>query len=425
MSRDAIRFKNAISTSSHTKDSFPGIFSSTFPSAQGRHHVDSSNTTLAQVFSDAGYETAGFHSTPMMNAYGYGDGFEQFKDLVDHQTNRPLDGVIKRIPSPLLSPLHRILKRLGGAGGVDAVDSRATASEVTDAATEFLDRMQEPFFLFVHYMDVHSPYWPPEAYVEEYAGGISEQRVRELNKQLLENKDSIHGDPETLSPRDLEQARALYDASIRYADDCISELLKTVDDLGLSDETVTVITADHGEEFLDHGGFFHGQKLYEELLHVPLLIEGPEINNGTRSEQVSHLGLAPTLLDYLEVSVPESMIGEPYTALFNGSGDGNEFALAESTVKRLGQDVGRVIACRHKSGLKLIFNEGETEWAADEWELYDLREDPEEKHNVYHEANNQILSEMKEHISGIREGTVQDEEVEVAEQRLKDLGYID
>jgi arylsulfatase A-like enzyme len=193
----------------------------------------------------------------------------------------------------------------------------------------------------------------------------------------------------------------------------------------LSDETITVITADHGEEFLDHGGFFHGQKLYEELLHVPLLIEGPEIDNGTRSEQVSHLGLAPTLLDYLEVSVPESMIGEPYTALFNRSDDGNEFALAESTVKRLGQDVGRVIACRHESGLKLIFNEGETEWTADEWELYDLREDSEEKHNVYHDTNNQILSEMKGHISGIREGTVQDEEVEVAEQRLKDLGYID
>jgi hypothetical protein len=125
------------------------------------------------------------------------------------------------------------------------------------------------------------------------------------------------------------------------------------------------------------------------------------------------------------VNVPESMMGEPYTVLFNGSGDGHEFALAESTVKRLGQDVGRVIACRHESGLKLVFNEGETEWQTDEWELYDLHEDPEEKHNIYNRTDDPVLSEMEAQIAGIREGTVREEDTEIAEQRLKDLGYID
>jgi arylsulfatase A-like enzyme len=125
-------------------------------------------------------------------------------------------------------------------------------------------------------MDVHSPYWPPEEYVKEYAGGISEQRVRELNNQLLENKDSIHGDPENLSPRDLEQVQKLYDASIRYVDDCISELLEKVDDLGLTGETVTVITADHGEEFLDHGGFFHGRSFTKSCFTSRCSLEDPK-----------------------------------------------------------------------------------------------------------------------------------------------------
>jgi hypothetical protein len=119
------------------------------------------------------------------------------------------------------------------------------------------------------------------------------------------------------------------------------------------------------------------------------------------------------------------MMGDPYTALFTGSGDGHEFALAESTVKRLGQDVGRVIACRHKSGLKLVFNGGDTEWKADEWELYDLHEDPEEKPNIHDRTDNRIVSEMEEQIARIREGTVRKGDAEMAEQRLKDLGYID
>ena len=420
-------FTNAVATASHTKDAFPGMFSSVFPSMQGKHHVDRSYEPLAVALSKCGYETVGYHSTPMMTSYDYAAGFDEFEDLAESSsTSRTVRKITEWIPSALLDPLHRVIKRYGTTGGIDSVASRAPAAEITDAASEYLGRHDEPFFLFAHYMDAHTPYWPPRMYIDRYANEISDGRVRSLNNKLLENKDSIHGDPDSLSDQDIEQIRELYDASIRYIDDCIGRLLETLSHQDLLDDTLIVVTADHGEEFRDHGGFFHGQKLYDELLRVPLIYRGPSIPQETSGAQISHLGLMPTIVDHLGHEVPETATGTSYTPLFSDNGEGDEFVLAEATIKRLGRDVGRVIACRHTSGLKLIHNEEIPEWGTEKWELYDLTEDPSERSNIYDPDHDRIISQMRNRIVDLKDGTItQDEADEEVEDRLKDLGYTD
>jgi len=427
LAEEGTRFTEAIATSSHTKDSFPGMFSSVLPSLQGNHHVDSSYEPLASVLSNAGYRTAGFHSTPMMASYDYHVGFDEFVDLADRETKSGHSSdLLGMVPNVLLDPLHRIVKKYAPVGGVDSVESRASAEAVTSAAKESLSPLETPFFLFVHYMDVHTPYWPPRTYVDEYANGLSEERIRELNDLLLEHKDSIHGDPSSVSEAELSQLDDLYDASIRYVDDCIGQLLDSLEDHDLTDETLVVLTADHGEEFREHGGFFHGQKLYEELIKVPLVFSGAKIPKRTRSTQVSHLGLMPTILDLLGVDRPSTAIGTSFSQLITGNEGGDEFALSETTVKRLGQDAGRVISCRHESGLKLIYNETETEWGADTWELYDLNIDPGEESNLFENRQDGTIEELRRQIAELREGDItqrgEDEEVM---DRLRDLGYTD
>lgn len=425
LASEGTRFTNAIATSSHTKDSFPGMFSSVLPSIQGSHHVDCSYEPLAVILSNAGYETAGYHSTPMMASYDYDAGFGVFKDLAETSTEgSSSNDLLELVPSIFLDPLHRLFKRYAPTDGIDAVDSRAPAEEISEAAIEYLDSYTEPFFLFVHYMDAHTPYWPPREYIDRHADAISERRVRELNETLLENKDSIHGDPDSISDRDLKHVRALYDASVRYVDACVNQLIEAMSNRGLLDDTIVVLTADHGEEFREHGGFFHGQKLYEELVRVPLLYWGPGIPEMTVDTQVSHLGLMPTILDHLGYEIPETSMGSSYASLFRRKEGGNEFALSETVMKRLGQDAGRVIACRHDSGLKLIFNERVPEWGTDQWELYDLDEDPQEQSNLFEDKHGGIVSQMKEKIAELRDGEIRNEEEnEEVMDRLRDLGY--
>jgi len=425
LAEEGVQFTNAVSTASHTKDAFPGMFSSVLPSVQGKHHLDGSYEPLAVSLSNTGYETIGYHSTPMMASYDYAAGFDEFEDLADSSpTSKTNQNIAELVPSSLIKPLHRIVKRYGRTNGIDSVDSRASAEEATDAAVKYLNRHNEPFCLFVHYMDVHTPYWPPREYIDQYANQIPDIQIEKLNNHLLANKDSIHGNPNAISDLDLNKVQRLYDAAIRYVDDSIERLLETASHQDLLNDSLVVITADHGEEFRDHSGFFHGQKLYEELVRVPLVCWGSGIPQQTIDVQISHLGLMPTILKHLGHDVPQTATGASYASLFSNKEGGEEFALAETTIKRLGQDAGRVIMCRHESGMKLIYNEEIPEWGTEQWELYDLMEDPNEQNNIFDSNYGRVVSQMKERITSLKAGVIaQDEASEEIINRLENLGY--
>jgi arylsulfatase A-like enzyme len=181
------------------------------------------------------------------------------------------------------------------------------------AVDRWLDqRSREPFFLWVHLMDPHSPCLPPAPYDRMFPDGMSAASDLDVNKALYRLLSVRRGQPGSArhpSPADLglsaEQvvahARGLYAGQIRFADHALGALVERLRSEGLLDRTLLVVTADHGEEFLDHGSVFHeiDQPAYEELLRVPLLIRFPDGSGaGARVDRPTRMvDVAPTILE--------------------------------------------------------------------------------------------------------------------------------
>lgn len=428
LAESGIKFEEAIATASHTKDSFPGILTSSLPSEQGSHHISSDKTSIAEIFRENSYNTAGFHSTPMMNpANNYDRGFETFLDLADNDDPSTLSSAGKLLPMPLIDIGHRLVERFNLFGKADEVDTMVNANDLTSRALDYLSTSSTPRFLFVHYMDVHTPYNPPAEYYEDNVSGIlSSEDIEQVNNALLSNKNKYRGDPEEVNQEDLELAKELYKGTIRFVDDNIGTLVDELKKRDCWNNTLLVVAADHGEEFGEHGGFFHGQKLYEEVIRVPFIISGGAIESHTVEEQVSLLDLAPTVLDLCGQSPADSMLGESLASAVNKQQPSSEYALSESTVKKLGQDIGRTISCRSSDGRKLIYNETDPEWTDSEYEFYDLEEDSGEQQNLIDEVSESQIEDLKERIDFLIEGEiVQDDFDDAAEDRLKSLGYLE
>jgi len=170
-----------------------------------------------------------------------------------------------------------------------------------------------PFFAYLHYMDVHSPYDPPPAYRDRF--------VTRQGRYFYTN-----GKPDptnTPNEDDLRYMQALYDAGVLYVDTLLSELYEALVRTGIHENTVFVVTADHGDEFMEHGGLGHGKTLEMEMLRVPLLISFPPLTDARPRVQeiVGLIDLAPTLLARAGYS-PDSLLEGRNLIEFMGSGRG-------------------------------------------------------------------------------------------------------
>jgi arylsulfatase A-like enzyme len=186
-----------------------------------------------------------------------------------------------------------------------------SSPQVTDRAIAFVDRHKnEPFFLLAHYFDPHHLYQEHEGFrfTEEldYRGELSSQTpLRRLNRMAAGE----------IAPPDLEYLVALYDSEIAFTDHHIGRLLSHLRTAGLYERALIVFTADHGEEFLDHGSFGHTTTLYEELIGVPLLVKIPGAEGGrVAGENVGLVDLMPTILDVAGIRPPEGLTGRSLVA---------------------------------------------------------------------------------------------------------------
>ena len=282
--------------------------------------------TVAEAFRDRGYRTAGFNAGNawLTRGYGYDRGFETFRDFITDDTaddDSPFSGLM-----PLLQRVQSLFE------GVEFLEDKAgfaartafslvgkqpleDAETITEAALEWLENHatdDRPFFLWIHYMDPHYP-WVPRAedlapFCDEHISAL--QKGRLWHKVAYLNNASEGADP--VSQSELARINDLYDAEIYRTDTAIGRLLDALDAHGVRDETVISVVGDHGTELQDHGGFSHGpQKLYNELVHVPLLFEGPTVPSRTVSSVTSLLDVAPTLLDFAtDGDVPSTFVGE-------------------------------------------------------------------------------------------------------------------
>lgn len=329
-------FQNAAAAGAPTYYSLPAILASRYPLAPGRDLLGLApeETTIVSVLQESGFATAAFSAAnPYLSTrFGYQRGFDVFRDFLNSGTlefgaehavgpatnspsraNRLLSQACHTVP-PLGAAYEELYFRYcqalshGKQESLDALRRFPSADVIVDHAIAWLnENSKAPFFLWLHLMDPHGPYYPKQAALEL----MGEREISAADARYL-NSYWARSD---LGAKRLQRKRdpilALYDAGIRWADEQIRRLTEKLVDLNLWDQCALAVTADHGEEFLEHGGRFHPPlRLSEELVHVPLLVRLPEPHRGANIAQpLSLIDLAPTLLDILEIPSPADFRG--------------------------------------------------------------------------------------------------------------------
>lgn len=283
IAKQGVRFENAFSTSSWTLPAVASLFTSLSPTAHGAVNSKSkmrAPSTLAKELQSAGYQTVAFVSNPTVSKeLGLADGFDLYDDY----------SVSLASDLDLFDDQH-------GKQGITAI---RTSPLVNQLATQWLTKTRDPkrpFFLVLIYFDPHADYVPPPPYDTQF----------DPDYTGTENGSGMYGRHfDTATDRDKRHLEARYDGEIRYTDDHVAAVLSTVDTLNLNN-TMLILTADHGEEFWDHGGMYHGRTLYDELIRVPLVIRWPgQVDAGTvRAELTSLLDIMPTALHAAGIPVP-------------------------------------------------------------------------------------------------------------------------
>jgi arylsulfatase A-like enzyme len=268
------------------------------------------------------------------------------------------------------------------AESLDQLRRFPSADLIVDEASAWLaERGQSPFFLWLHLMDAHSPYYPCDVALQE----ISRQPSDAWQARYL-NSYWNRGD---LSPARLKRHRTeivnLYDAGIRWVDSQVARLVQNLRRLGDWENCVFALTADHGEEFLEHQGRYHPpSNLHEELIRVPLLLRTPDAKTfQSIAAPFSLIHFAPTLLAQMNVGSPESFRGIRHVFDQNQSVNRDEAVVVEciagcTNPLRKEMRLGNRIMALRNFRFKLVIDLG-----SGEEKLFDLQADPEEKSIAY------------------------------------------
>ncbi len=254
--------------------------------------------------------------------------------------------------------------------GITENRSTRRAGETVDAVIQWLEDLEEDekFLVVVHFYDPHIPYDPPPPYDVMFneEGGTGESGYSGL---MMDTILAVNRGEAGLSLHGLRMMTDLYDGEIAYTDSQIGRLLHYLRMTGLSERSLVIVTADHGEEFLEHSGLEHGRTLYQEVLHVPLILSGPGVPAGSiRNGPCSQVDILPTVLSYLELEVPPGRSGiDLLGSSITGSRD-----LPSSNLMWSGP-----AASVRREDLKII-------WRVEDCgtEFYDLSEDPLEQYSI-------------------------------------------
>jgi arylsulfatase A-like enzyme/uncharacterized membrane protein YbhN (UPF0104 family) len=405
--RDAVRFEHAYANASWTRPSFATLLTGRYASSHGVMSKASSlpdaADTIGEVFSRAGYTTGGvvtnYNVAPFFN---FQQGFEEYRYLAPDFLFGASDTAAKL---SLLQVIRRVDESARAKLGSSRPGSAYQDAQVVNRELlSWLDARQkgEPWLMFAAYMDPHDPYY------EHPYNGVGYSRA-------------AHVRPE---PSEAERLRKLYDGEITFWDEHFGKLVNELKQRGLYDALTIVVTSDHGEEFMEHGGFWHGTTLYDEQLHVPLFVKLPhgERAGSTVSHWVESVDVVPTLLSLAKLKVPEAVQG---VDLFRGkqqtfAEESHEGNVLKSTRVSEGGQMWKVISANagNPRGLK-------------ERELYRIDRDASERDDLsakQAEALARREAELESASKQARTGALKARVVDVsmdqaAQERLKALGY--
>ncbi len=442
LANEGIRFERAISQAAWTKPSVASLFTGRFVHEHGViRNLDALGDelpTLASRLDDAGYRTAAFSANPWITPeFRFSRGFEEFESgramgpqLTNlYRTVRRGEALLKR--AGVHVPLSRwVFRWAGRSNSGNAERDEAQAGAVVEwlrAVPQGED--QAPFFLYVHMIGPHDPYDPPEEFAKAFARS-PEKAPRLPPPRVQTSFDTA----EALESERLTRLIDQYDAAIAHADVLVGRILDELAARGLADNTVVILTADHGEEFFEHGNWRHGNQLYDEVVRVPLIIRMPDGERGiVREDPAMLVDIMPTALDLLGIERSEAgrdASGEDLAgrALFPAPSEEVPVTLSEHWWFDGGAYVARAVG---RGPFKLKSARHDATGRSSE-ELYDLRSDRLEKQNLLEagEYDSEELARLRSLLASAGEdvatGDASLDGIDAATRdRLRALGYLE
>ncbi len=427
-------YTNAISAGDMSLSSHASMFTGIYPSFHQAHFnslgdrwghpLDSRYPTLAGILSAKGFDTVSVASNYLFlgEDYGLGRGFA-YRD-----SGAPPVFLKTSYPFLLRDRIRNLLARFQKPWQSEPMFRRA--EDIDRVALDVLDKHRTPdgrFFCFLNYMDAHSPYLPPDRFAVQYPGfdpGIKIGRYADVQHEVLIRKNSM-------PPHERDHLISQYDGAIAYMDWTLGRLVDQLKQRGLYDNTLLIVTSDHGEAFGDKDMVGHGLSVYQDLVHVPLLIKYPGQRSSARPETfVSLTDLAPTILAVLGYPLPKTFQGR---SLGSRAASLHATVVPERDIPVMTETFANPMSYRWKDrfqrsaqalfsgSLKFIQSSKGNE------ELYDLSTDPREDRNILEtqptetfEARLTQYRKAAEANSRRQSGQVGSSTIE----QLKSLGYV-
>ncbi|MHA1310252.1 MAG: sulfatase [Candidatus Helarchaeota archaeon] len=448
LARKGFFFRQVISNGPCTPPSFSSIFTSTYPFHQGGYSpLPENKTTLAEVLQSRGYITVAIHSTPLLSRfYGYDRGFDIFYDAMLTNSDSTIKNSLLSKFMTKGSLLNNIMnffqsikipKKFQYYFQVAFYTKFIGRKEYYENAKILLhkafvwlkkynmgeNRQKKPYFLWVHLMEPHDPYFPYKRFLKKI----------KADKLTLKEIKYIREHPEYMEIlreyKMTDKLLNLYDAEIRYADAKIRRFFKKLNRKNRNwlKNTLTVITADHGEEFYERGAYGHNAQLHDEILRVPLIFISNELKKLKKIKQkdikniIDMRDLAPTILKLLGLPPEPSFTGKSFADLIYYDQEIQDDPIHKGVFSETFHKEGITrFSNLHDPSIKRIISYRTSKWKyiineeTMNEELYDLENDPEEKINVikeYPKLNRIFRNKIVMHLK----------EKEISERNLKDL----
>jgi len=339
LAEDSVEFTTGVAPGPSTADSVPSMLTGSYPSQFSGFSLPPAGTgppTLAETLSEHDFATAAFNQNNLLaRRYNFDRGFDYYYDISEDTREEAGRGTwrlrVRNLieDTPLMSLARHfqtvLMERFGRS--LYVLDEKG--DRLTDRAIEWLKDTSGKRFLWMHYMDTHHPYLSSTAVQDAFGRRLPDEQILKLSRRARSDSDA-------LSDREIRDLKYAYDCSVRFVDEQIGRLVDVLTEEGTLDDALVIVTADHGEEFLEHGEFGHRGALWDELIRVPLMIRYPPAGRATVDGQAGVQSLVETVVD-----------GDGW---FNHIEGGEEYVLAETDA-----GVDGVRCCRG-SEYKLIVN---------------------------------------------------------------------
>lgn len=393
-----IIFKNCFASSSWSKPSIASLLTSLYPSSHGAYQVDAdlietmhinpNAVTLAEILRSHGYATAAFSDNPhICRTFGFDAGFDKLYNLFN--SAKKIKG--KTPMQALLAPIHEYLE----------------------------NNVNQSNFVYIHSMTTHAPYFPPEKYNIFSSPGSS-------------FNGDIYGALRDKIPLNRDDVISLYDGAVLHSDEVFRQFLEKLEELNIRDNSIIILLADHGEVFDQRNLYIwdHGHALYDEDIKIPLIISFPKKNKikGSINAIVQSIDIMPTILDYLDIAIPQKIHGQSLMPMLKKSSslNGDRYVFSELDAYK---DKRCVMYAYRTDKLKYILNQ-----TTGKDELYDIVHDPGETYNLI-SLEPQLASELRQKvldkINNLKNFLPKSEQapqkIQIPEEvmkQLKALGYI-